>query len=209
MLLASTLLFVVLAARDVVLPRTTLACSCAPQLPLGMYAMEPSTVIVLGTIGPVVDQKAVLQIERLFRGELSDPVLRLDGGDGAMCGVTLVAGARVLMYAVIDAGVARPGSCTPYGDLSTAEGQRLLAEAVNTFGDVEVPGTGPPTAPATGPPTAASTDPPVAPTNPPAAPTGQGLDPGVALLLVVALVIGGAIALFGVVAILARRRPPA
>ena len=188
MLLATAFLCALLGARDLSIPASTFACSCMPLQPIAEYAKEPGNMVLSGTIGPVANQEAPFLVDRLYKGSLSNPLLRIQGGDGAMCGVTLVEGTRVLTVANVEGGVVFPSICAPFGDLSTAEGQRLEKEAQETFGNlVPVPGTAPPT-------------------DPPAGVTEPVLDSAQIGLVVLAGVLAVVVAMFGVVAIVARNR---
>jgi len=143
-LLATAFLFALLAARDLSLPRSTFACSCVPPMPLAEYVKEPTAAVLVGTIGKVADEQAVFLVERLYKGNLSNPNPRIQGGDGAACGVTLVGGTRVVMVAYVDGDTLHPSICSPYAEVASPAGQALLREAVTMFGEVRGQATDPP-----------------------------------------------------------------
>ena len=180
-LLASTLLLGVLATREVAMPGSTVACDCAvppPGQPL-FDGTEPA--VFLGTVG--ADNGTGIfnfEVARWFKGA-GDPVVRLASGtqqlpDGSfmtnMCGFTLVHGSRLLVVASLSDGQYSPSICGRTTDTSGPAGQQVIAAAVATFGQG------------------------VDPRAPPAvdAGNGGGIDlAAVAIVLVLAVVVGGAL----------------
>jgi hypothetical protein len=164
----------------VAVPRVAVACSCMGPQPLADYAAQ-GNVILSGQVVADDGEGVQVGVETWFAGPGATPVARLAGdfGNGASCGVGSrpAVGSRWIWVAW------RPepenpvegmlpadlfiSICAPFGDLDMPEGQALLAEARETFGDgagipssPESPGTVPadtPAAPATPAPTASAT----------------------------------------------------
>src|SRR5687767_3481240 len=160
---------------------------------IGTFAHEPGVVVFVGTVLSVSNINdgmghtgGEIAIHRVFKGDLAArmPII---GGNGADCTISLEPGQRMITAASLSRGAITPGLCRPYGDPTNAEGQRLIAVATAAYG----PGVVPPDGPAT-------------PADPPAAPAGGAGD--LALPLVLAAAIGVALALFGLVTLLTRRR---
>lgn len=180
----------IMTTTRLALPGGTLACSCVPPQALAAYRDEPTAVIVVGTISMLGAQGIVFEVERVFKGPIPSQTLRIEGGDPAMCGVTLTGGARVFMVASLDAGVVRPSSCRPFVALPSEEGDALIKEAEATYGGVgPAPGS-------------------VTPTDIPSpGPTGTAALALPAILLALLALVAG---LFGFVWLVARRgRRPA
>lgn len=193
--LAAVLLAALLNVTDLALPGRAFACSCMVTWPeqIGTFADEPGIVVFVGTVLSVSEigdgmghTGGEIAIQRVFKGDLAArmPII---GGGGGDCTINLEPGQRMITAASLDRGAITPGACMPYGDPTNAEGQELIAVATAAYG----PGVVPPGGPAT------ATDPPAAPTS------GAG---DVALAVVLAAAIGVALALFGLVTLLTRRR---
>jgi hypothetical protein len=171
-------------------PGPTRACSCMPwPESLAAYRTDESIVILAGTVIGLNGQRGMLQVERVFKGPVAGAQVPLEGGDPAMCGVSLQLGAKVVMAAFTDQGVLHPSSCTPYALVPSPEGDAMLADAEESYG-----GGAPPPAPA---------DPTEDPA-PPGSPTAPGA--GLALPIVLGGVLLLALALFGGIALVARKR---
>jgi hypothetical protein len=136
-----------LLGRGVSVPEIAVACSCVAPQPLAAYA-GPEAVIFAGQV--VGDDADGVRgaVEDWFSGTGAAPVVLIAGdfGNGASCGV----GARPpvesrwiwVAFRPPEEGLANPldtgvqiNICQPFADLSTPEGEALLAEAVETFGD--------------------------------------------------------------------------
>lgn len=171
-----------LSAFGLAAPKLTVACSCGPSEPIGNLKGVADTYVLSGTVTEVAqDRLATFQIERWYQGSSDTDTVQVRSGDGADCGIPLAVGQELVMVAYLSEGVLGPSICSPWGDLATAEGQALLAEAVATFGEGQPPGE------ATEPPTGA--DP-----GGGDSPTGDAGIPGIVFLLA-----GGALALILVV----------
>lgn len=134
------------------IPQTALACSCMGPQPLEAYAEQPGTVILAGRVEDVDRRGAIVAVERWFVGGRGDAFALISGdfGNGASCGVGAVpkVGSEWIWVAFAgEDGGLRISICQPTADLATPEGQKLLAEAVETFGDVPGPPLPTPTTP--------------------------------------------------------------
>lgn len=190
-LLAVPLVALALGLARAATPDCVAACSCAgpPRLDGNEQA------VLLGTVG--ADDGAgryTFAVERWFVGG-NEPVVTLQSGtsrqaDGTFvvntCGLSFVSGEHLILSASREGVVLTPGSCSPHAQVDSAEGQQLLAETVAVFG----PGTVPPSA----------VDQPTDPPDDAVSPTAE-----LALPLALAFAIGVALAIFGFVAVLAKR----
>ncbi|MEW5991905.1 MAG: hypothetical protein AB1736_11250 [Chloroflexota bacterium] len=161
-------------------PDCAYACSCVEPQPIGTYVGQPDTLVLAGTVTAydATTQRGVFRVERWYQGssEVSDiPVM---GGDGANCGIPLTVGQALVMVAFEADGFLQPNICSPWADLSTAEGQRLRDEAIEAFGE--------------------GTPPDDAATPDPGSPTGGGGE-----FAIPALVIYGGVAVIALIAIIA------
>jgi hypothetical protein len=117
-------------------PDCASACSCIQPRPIAEYADEPDTVILTGTVtGLGADLGGTFRVERWFKGSSDVAEIPIQGGNGADCGIGLSVGEQMVMVAYITEGVLHPSICSPWGDLSTPEGQQLHAETVAAFGE--------------------------------------------------------------------------
>ncbi len=133
-------------------PQAAIACSCIGPQPLEAYAGQPGTVILAGHVEDVDQRGAIVAVDRWFAGGRSDAFVVISGdfGNGASCGVGAVPNVDSQWIWVAfagDGGDLRISICQPTADLATPEGQKLLAGAVATFGDVPGPSLPAPTAP--------------------------------------------------------------
>lgn len=188
--LAFALAFCAYAIQSVQFPGRVMACSCVPPRPLAEMVNDPTHVLVVATVGARVgggvDPTTVLTIERAFTGEMPEQVLVQGIGDQvAACQLSATAGQRWI-FGVYRSPEGRFGvsSCGVNAPLGTESGDALLAEAVGLFGEGQSP--------------APPLEQPDAPVD--LAPWLNGI--GFAALLVLV-----AAAIFGVVVLLARRRP--
>lgn len=194
LLLTLSALFV----QAVALPGRVLACSClGPPPPLAEIAAADDVAIVAGTVGRALADRTPVAVEAWFHGAAPTDVVWLSGGTQMVssCDIFMSAGERriFVLYGQPE-GIYSANSCSPSGLIGTAEGDALVAEAIQAFGDPEVPATAEPEAPATPEPEA---EPPAAPGSARAA--GDGL-------LWVGAGVGLAVVLFGAVVFLAAFR---
>jgi hypothetical protein len=195
--LAVVLLATIVNVADLALPLRALACSCMATGPedIGTFADEPGIVVFVGTVLSVSNigdgmghTAGEIAIQRVFKGDLAAR-MRIIGGGGGDCTIGLEPGQRMITAASLDRRGITPGLCMPYGDPANAEGQKLIAVATAAYGPGFVPLGGPTT-----------------PTDPPAAPAGGAADLVLPLALMAAVSV--ALALFGLVTLLTRRRRP-
>jgi hypothetical protein len=171
-------------------PQVVRACSCMPwPESLAAYRTDENVVVLAGTVVAANGQRGMFGIERVFKGPVPGAQMPIEGGDPAMCGIGLKLGAKLVMAAFVDQGVLHPSSCTLHAFLPSPEGDVMLADAEESYGG----GAGPPPAPA---------DPTAAPA-PPSSPTPAG---GLALPIALGGVLLLALALFGGIALVARKR---
>jgi hypothetical protein len=179
------------------LPQQAVACSCVGPQPLEQYATDGSVIMA----GRVVGRDAVgvqVAVDRWFAGPGAAPAVWITGdfGNGASCGVGSEPPVGSQWIWVAWRAEGEPGLrisiCAPTADLSTPEGQALLAEAESTFGEfgIPFPGSGGPAS------------------EPPGASEGESDDGtgDVALVAASIGVIGLGLLVLGGVAVLARRR---
>ena len=123
-------------------PAFTYACSCIQPLPIAEYANQPDTLVLAGKV-TAMDPQARLgtfRIERWYKGESETADLRIRSGDGADCGISLTVGQELVMVAYAEESTLSPSICSPWGDLSTPEGQQLRAETIAAYGEGSPPG---------------------------------------------------------------------
>lgn len=184
------------AFQAVQLPGRALACSCLrPPAPLAEQAAKDPVTIVAGTVGAAQADRTPLVVDTWFHGEFATDLIWLSGGRNQMssCDVFMTAGERRVMSlwggpAAPDArGLYSTSLCSSNAAVGTAEGDALLAEAVAAFGTGQ---------------------PPPSPEPEPAAPID--LSPWIGDGLIwAAVAVGVGLAMFGAVALIARRRPQA
>lgn len=193
--LAALLLAAMLNVADLALPGRVFACSCMVAGPeeIGTFADEPGIAVFIGTVLSVSNINdgmghtgGEIAIQRVFKGNLAArmPII---GGGGGDCTISLEPGQRMITAAAIDRGAITPGLCMPYGDPMNAEGQKLIVAATAAYGPGFVPLDGPAT-----------------PTDPSVAPADEAADLVLPLVLMAAIAV--ALALFGLVTFLTRRR---
>lgn len=186
--MATIFLVAMLATRDLAAPRTMAACSCVPwPETLAAYRTDANVRILSGTVVALAGQRGTFAIERVFKGPVSGPALPIEGGDGAMCGLHLELGMRMIMAAWTDGDLLQPSSCMPSAILPSPEGDALLADAARSYGGVAPPGGAP-----------------VDPTTPPVESPGPA-STGLALPIAIGGAVVAALLLFGGLIVLSRR----
>lgn len=134
-----------LSVLGLALPDCAYACSCIQPRPIAEYANEPDTLILSGTVTAVgQDLRGTFRVERWYKGSSDVADIPIQGGNGADCGIPLTVGQQMVMVAYVSEGVLQPNICSPYGDLSTPEGQQLANDALLAYGEGTVPGGGEP-----------------------------------------------------------------
>lgn len=123
-------------------PDCAFACSCIQPKPIAEYKDEPDTLILKGTVAAydANARRGVFRVERWYQGSSDVAEIPIQGGDGADCGIPLVAGQQLVVVAGASDGILYPNICSPFGDLSTAEGQALDAQAIEAYGEGISPG---------------------------------------------------------------------
>jgi hypothetical protein len=186
--MALVLLTASLVAQALEAPIRVSACSCVAPMPtLAELAREPGTSIILASVGQALPDRTPLVIEGWFHGPAESDVIWIRGGAnmGTSCDVFLDAGSSyVLVLYRGEDGLYSTNSCTPSGQIGTEAGDHLVAEAMAIFGTAKAP---------------------PSPEPEPAAPVD--LAPWTGGLVWVAAAAGAGIMLFGLIALLARRRP--
>jgi hypothetical protein len=135
-LLAFAALLTFAAAGSLAQPECAYACSCVPPRAIADYRGDKDYAILVGRVADVdANQRGRFEVERWYQGGSAD-VVAVQGGGGADCGLPLSAGQRLVLVAFVDPAeqVIHAGICSPSGDLSTPEGQKLGQEVVNVFG---------------------------------------------------------------------------
>jgi hypothetical protein len=177
--------------QAVMFPGRALACSCAgPPPPLAEIAAADNVTIVAGTVGRALADRTPVSVEAWFHGAAPTEIIWLSGGTQQMtsCDIFMSPGERRLfvLYGQPE-GMYSANSCSSTGVIGTAEGDALVAEAIQAFGDPQLPPTAAPEA-----------EPPATPQTPPAG-SGGGL-------LWIGAGLGMAVVLFGAVVLVARLR---
>jgi hypothetical protein len=181
----AVLLLVLAGAAPGASPACVFACSCAQPPTLKIAVEEWGSALFTGLAAGRTGNTVSFAVERWFAGSGAAPIVQLQTGDSAMCGIEIQPGDRLVLTASRgDNGVFVPSICSPYARLGSAEANALLAEAEETFGPGQV---------LTGP----------GPTEPGDGGSGGGWLPAVGIGVGVALVGGLAVAAFVVL----RRRP--
>jgi hypothetical protein len=122
------------ALAGLVDPRSTYACSCVQPRPIAEYRGDPDYAILVGRVASVdANQRGSFAVEQWFQGG-SNPIVPVQGGQGADCGLPLATGQHLVLVAFVESGVVHAGICSPSGDLNTPEGQALAREVVTAFG---------------------------------------------------------------------------
>jgi hypothetical protein len=177
--------------------RPVAACSCVTFGSIKDYAKSENAIFT-GTAGAAKARGVPVQVDQWFWGKGAAPVVWLAAssfGDGASCGTTPPKpGTAWLWVAWLpgNRGDFGTGLCSPSGDLATPEGQAMLADALTVFQAIPPPA-------ATPEPTAESAAGPAATPDPAAtARDATGLTIG-------AVLVAASLALFGVLALVARR----
>jgi hypothetical protein len=182
-------------AQAVLFPGRALACSCiGPPPPLAEIAATDDVAIVAGTVGPALADRTPVAVDAWFHGIAPADLVWLSGGTQQMtsCDIIMSPGEQRLfvLYGSVE-GMYSANSCSPSGVIGTAEGDALVAEAIQAFGAPQLPPTAEP-----------EPEPPAAPASQPGA-GGGGLPIG---LLWVGAGVGLAVLLFAAVVLVARVR---
>ena len=115
-------------------PNSTYACSCVQPRPIAEYRGNPEYAVLVGRVASIdANQRGSLAVEQWFQGG-SDPIVPVQGGQGADCGMPLATGQHLVLIAFVESGIVHAGVCSPSGDLNTPEGQALAREVVTAFG---------------------------------------------------------------------------
>jgi hypothetical protein len=171
------------------------ACSCAMPGSMKEYATVEHAVFT-GKAGERIDRGVPVEVDQWLWGEGAADVVWLTAGsfgDSAGCGTNPPpAGTSWIWVAWLPGnnGDFGTGLCSPHAQLDTPEGQTMLADALAVF-DPNAPA---PTTP----------EPTPAPQSPTADPTGDGRD--ASLLVIGGAVVLASLAMFGGVALIARRQ---
>jgi hypothetical protein len=182
-------------------PCSVLACDCDVPA-IAELVRYPTVALFVGTAEPRVGDHVPVRVEGWFRGPGAAPLVLTTTGQETdattghvmmnTCGMALAPG-RWIVAATRDSTFQRfmPGICLPAAPLDTPQGQAFMAEAVAAFGAPQAP--------------------PPAATERPAETSGRGAATSQGpLIAIAAAALAGTIVLFGLLAILARRRtsPP-
>lgn len=144
----ATLLVAALVARQIALPASVFACSCAgPELGAPPFTGEEQAVFIGSAGQPQPDGTYRFAVERWFVGgdalEVSVSSEREPMPDGGMaintCGLHFEVGDRLIIAAGVAEGVYNPGLCSPHAVVASEEGARLIAAAEAEFGGGFVP----------------------------------------------------------------------
>lgn len=155
LVLAALTLNATLLAAAFAAPSATFACVCvAPAAGQPIFDGSEQAVLVgrVGRTDPTGKQE--FAVDRWFKGGAAGSVKLHTGTEihpggitsSSSCGINVPEGAHIILAAAPGAGFLSAGACSPWADLATAEGQAMLAAAVNTFGVGLVPGEPPPEA---------------------------------------------------------------
>jgi hypothetical protein len=180
-------------------PRPVVACSCV-GFTSWKEAVTPETAVFAGTAGPREARGVPVRVERWFQGKGAAPTVWLAGGSfngipgiSNSCGIDPPpAGSSWLWVAYPgEGGDFGTGLCSPAVDLATPEGQAVLKEADALFGGEApiIPDPTPGTTPDAG----------------PATPGPADIARDQTAIGVLAALLLGSLALFGGVALAARR----
>ena len=140
-----------LAVRSIAAPGTAFACSCLAPDPAAPAFSGEEQVVFVGKAGlPQPDGTQEFAVEQWFKGG-AGAVVRVESErevlpDGSTtintCGLHFEVADRLIMAASLDGNVLVPGLCSPHAVVDSPEGQRLIAAAVQTFGEGRPPGAG-------------------------------------------------------------------
>ena len=189
------LVFCAVFAQAVELPQPVLACSCAGPPSFADVVGQPDAVVFVGTVGRQVVDRIPISVDTWFHGEGATDIVWVQSGeipDGRggvtinTCGPFFSAGeTRIIVAYGMPPGLLTSGSCAPGAHVDTPEGQALINEATLVFG---------------------APQPPPSPVPEPAAPID--LTPWLGGLGWVALLAAVSLAIFGAIALFARRQRP-
>ena len=115
-------------------PSSTYACSCVQPRPIAEYRGDHDYAVLAGRVASVdANQRGSFAVEQWFQGG-SNPIVPIQGGQGADCGLPLAMGQHLVLIAFVESGTVHAGICSPSGDLNTPDGQALAREVVTAFG---------------------------------------------------------------------------
>jgi hypothetical protein len=194
---------VAIAVSALALPAATSACSCAMPGPMAEVRGDPEIAVFSGVVDPQDARGYPVTITRWFQGGgIVEPRIWFTAssfsGDDASCGVApLPIATEWIFVAYRTEGMYGTGLCSPHAAVATADGQAMLADAIQTFGGAQPNATDPPTAPS--------------PSTVPSEPS-PGAGPSTLVSVVetvapIALAIFGLGVVIGVVGVLRRTRP--
>lgn len=124
--------------------------------PLAEIRGDPETAVFSGIVDGRDARGYPVTITRWFQGGgVFEPRVWFTAGsfsgDGASCGTTpLPVGTEWIFAAYRTEGMYGTGLCSPHAAIATPEGQAMLADALQTFGQPPPVATGPPAGPAEG-----------------------------------------------------------
>ena len=164
------------------LPRVTVACSCVgPEQIIEMAAQQPESTVFTAIAGPKAGRDIPVVVTRWFRGVPAIGPMIIEGGpDDDMCGPTSPAAGGEFLFVTYQSETSRYAinGCSVQVDVSTPEGQALVARTVGWFG----PGAAP-----------SATDPPPQAPDDPAGDVAAILAPAAIVSLFALGLVGGAL----------------
>jgi len=131
---------VAIAVAALALPVATSACSCAMPGPMAEVRGDPEIAVFSGVIDPQDARGYPVTITRWYQGGgIVEPRIWFTAGsfsgEGASCGVApLPIATEWIFVAYRTEGMYGTGLCSPHAALATADGQAMLADAIQTFG---------------------------------------------------------------------------
>ena len=162
------------------------ASACSPEFEPTIAKLGPDQVVVVGTTGERVPGGRVFNVSRWFNGGKPVTPILIEFKEGEPigdCSYPVSAGTELIIAPYFEAdGRLHANLATLQADPSSEQGQEYIAEAISLFGPGVVP--------------------PPAPDIVPAPDAGSGLEIGYVVLAFAA----GALLLFGILALLGRRR---
>jgi hypothetical protein len=145
-------LIATLAMLGLAIPPATAACSCAMPGPMATYRDDGQSAVFTGFVEPRDARGYPVTVTRWFQGGgLFESRIWFAAesfsGDGASCGVApLPVGTEWVFVAYRTEDLYGTGLCSPHAAVATADGQAMLADAIETFGGGQPVGSGPPSA---------------------------------------------------------------
>ena len=140
----ATMLLVLAGVGVGAAPPCVFACSCATPPSLREAVDEWGSAVFVGRAVARTGETVSFAVERWYAGPGPAPVVQLQAGDGAMCGVDVQPGDYLMLSATRDeSGRFTPSICSPYARVGSPEASKLVAEAEGTFGAGQTFGGGP------------------------------------------------------------------